>query len=753
MYQHPGVYVEHLPSGLLAIEAASTSVAAFVGPVRRGTLNAPVFVTSASLFAQQFGVLDDSKAGIRDLGDSPDAFGFAVNAFFNNGGSKAYIVPVGAAAGGAPAKGAIVDPSNPLAAFYFTAASDGAWANGLEIQLDQIDDADPSLGYVLNLGVTADGRFKVLEQYSDVRVDPADGRYLATRVDGQSQLVDVERRLIADVGAGATIALLSAPLGGLDPTTIAAGQTLVLVVGSGAPVTVTFAGTAATLEALAGDIQTQVRAGAAAGTPRAGFLAQVTRDRRLLLIAGAPYAGSSAVTATDGAARTALGLDPTLLLGATLGAATLDATVMNGKTLRVNAGATVRTITFGAGISSLALAAAAINTAMQNAAVAPDTGAALATFAATVVGNQIRMSVSDGGPSRAVAVTPAAGDASALLGLDNASTLGRSTPLPYPGAFDNATHSGATVLMGGTDHNAPANTDYAAAFEVLRDFRDVSIIVLPGKTWIKGGDNGAIEAAIAHAEYMGNRMVIVDPPNPRVSDELVSPKAFLDLGAPNSPYSALYYPWLTVPNPFYDADLAANKPKTFALPPSAFAAGMWARIDASRGVWKAPAGLEATLRGAQGANVVIGNEYQDNLNEWGVNCIRSIQGPAVLWGARTLAAKAKPEFRYIPVRRTQSMIGESLYRALQAVVFEPNDHKLWASLRASSTDFMDGLFRSGAFQGEKASEAYFVHCGLGATMTQGDIDAGIVRLVVGFAPQKPAEFVVIQIQQIVGRPA
>ncbi len=136
-----------------------------------------------------------------------------------------------------------------------------------------------------------------------------------------------------------------------------------------------------------------------------------------------------------------------------------------------------------------------------------------------------------------------------------------------------------------------------------------------------------------------------------------------------------------------------------------------------------------------------------------MNCLRAIIGPTVIWGGRTLATKTKPEYRYIPVRRTQNMIGESLYAALQSVVFEPNDHKLWSSLRAGAGDFLDGLHRAGAFQGEKASDAYYVHCGLGSTMTQGDIDAGIVRLVVGFAPLKPAEFVVVQIKQIVGRAA
>ncbi|MEL6588008.1 MAG: phage tail sheath C-terminal domain-containing protein, partial [Pseudomonadota bacterium] len=181
--------------------------------------------------------------------------------------------------------------------------------------------------------------------------------------------------------------------------------------------------------------------------------------------------------------------------------------------------------------------------------------------------------------------------------------------------------------------------------------------------------------------------------------------------------------------------------------------GLWGRIDSTRGVWKAPAGLEASVRGTLGPKRLIGNAIQDNLNPEGINCIRSIVGPNVVWGARTRATKTKPEFRYISVRRTQNMIGESLYRALQAVVFEPNDHKLWSSLRGGVGDFMDGLHRAGAFQGAKASDAYFVQCGLGSTMTQGDIDAGIVRVSVGFAPLKPAEFVVVQISQKVGQAA
>ncbi|MEM7271091.1 MAG: phage tail sheath subtilisin-like domain-containing protein, partial [Pseudomonadota bacterium] len=357
-----------------------------------------------------------------------------------------------------------------------------------------------------------------------------------------------------------------------------------------------------------------------------------------------------------------------------------------------------------------------------------------------------------GAGGNVIAAAPGAGTSALTnLGLNNAAATSSQMPAQDISA-------GGTIeafLDGGGNGQAnPSLADYQAVYETLKDYRDVSIMVLPGQSWAEGGDNSRIQSAVTHAEFMQSRMVIVDPPDSTVlSNRLTTPKDVKDLGVTTSSYTALYYPWMDVANPYYDPDTAANLPKTFPIPPSGFAAGMWARIDGARGVWKAPAGLEATVRGAIGPTIDIGNALQDNLNEFGVNCLRSIVGPTVIWGARTRATKTKPEFRYVPVRRTQSMIGESLYNALQAVVFEPNDHKLWSSLRANVGAFMDTLHRAGAFQGEKASDAYYVRCGLGSTMTQADIDAGVVRVVVGFAPLKPAEFVVVQIRQIVGQTA
>ena len=149
---------------------------------------------------------------------------------------------------------------------------------------------------------------------------------------------------------------------------------------------------------------------------------------------------------------------------------------------------------------------------------------------------------------------------------------------------------------------------------------------------------------------------------------------------------------------------------------------------------------------------MVEDAQQDQLNPLGVNALRTLPGAGpVIWGARTRSTRSNPEWRYVPVRRTALMIEQSIFGGIQWAVFEPNDHRLWGSLRLNIDSFMNGLFRAGAFQGEKASDAYFVRCGLGDTMTQGDIDRGQVIVIVGFAPLKPAEFVIVRIQQKVAQ--
>lgn len=243
-------------------------------------------------------------------------------------------------------------------------------------------------------------------------------------------------------------------------------------------------------------------------------------------------------------------------------------------------------------------------------------------------------------------------------------------------------------------------------------------------------------------------MLIVDPRSTwnsaaNARDKLEDDIGLTGLAARNA---ALYFPRVIQSDPLLD-----GQPATFV--PCGVVAGVMARTDATRGVWKAPAGIDAALRGTQGLSVKLTDGENGQLNPLGINCLRSfpITG-RVVWGARTLrgADQLADEYKYVPVRRLALFIEESLYRGTQWVVFEPNDEPLWSQIRLNIGAFMQNLFRQRAFQGSSPRDAYFVKVD-SETTTQNDINLGIVNIVVGFAPLKPAEFVVLKIQQIAGQ--
>lgn len=371
-------------------------------------------------------------------------------------------------------------------------------------------------------------------------------------------------------------------------------------------------------------------------------------------------------------------------------------------------------------------------------------------FTCTFAANALTLTSGKQSASSAVVVRPGALATALKLGKTAGGTEKHGTEDVVPASMGTVATPTFQALTGGDDGAKPGLDDYTDFFAKLRKVRDVNIVLLPGQYMPKDGTgNPVVNAALSHCESMGSRMLLIDPPPGHELDQGATINA---LSLPTSTYSALYYPWVKVANPFYNRDTNPTVPTTLTVAPSSFAAGIWARTDGTRGVWKAPAGVEASVRGVAALEYVIEDGDQDQLNPEGVNCLRKMPGYGhVIWGTRTLSTRANPEWRYVPVRRTALYIESSIYNGIQWAVFEPNDHRLWSSLRANIGAFMDGMFRAGAFQGQKASDAYFVRCGLGDTMTQDDIDRGQVIAVVGFAPLKPAEFVIVRIQQKVGQ--
>jgi hypothetical protein len=274
----------------------------------------------------------------------------------------------------------------------------------------------------------------------------------------------------------------------------------------------------------------------------------------------------------------------------------------------------------------------------------------------------------------------------------------------------------------------------------LLDVGIFNILCLPDVT-----DRSILEAAQKLCEDR-RAFLIIDPPEAvRTRAQAKTWMESADEGPPRHKNSAAYFPRIMLADP-----LDENRVKEF--PPCGIMAGVFARTDAERGVWKAPAGLDAALRGVRELACKLTDPENGSLNELGLNCLRAfpVHGH-VAWGARTLmgADEQASEWKYVPVRRLALFIEESLYRGTRWVVFEPNDEPLWAQIRLNVGAFMHGLFRQGAFQGGSPREAYFVKCD-GETTTQNDINEGKVNILVGFAPLKPAEFVILRITQIAG---
>ena len=301
-------------------------------------------------------------------------------------------------------------------------------------------------------------------------------------------------------------------------------------------------------------------------------------------------------------------------------------------------------------------------------------------------------------------------------------------------------------IIGNENEEVTGSENEKTGLYALEDADLFNLLCIPPYTYDPYNDLSptVIDKAAAYCKKR-RALLIIDPPNKWKTKDLAKSGVQNDVGA-ISQYAALFFPRIMKPNPEQD-----NQLQEFA--PCGVVAGIFARTDRERGVWKAPAGLEATLVGVPQLTVALSNDENGELNPLGINCLRTLPAVGrVIWGARTREGNDQlaSEWKYIPVRRLALYIEESLYRGLQWVVFEPNDEPLWAQIRLNVGAFMQNLFRQGAFQGRSPREAYFVKVDK-ETTTQNDINLGIVNIVVGFAPLKPAEFVILKLQQMAGQ--
>ena len=367
----------------------------------------------------------------------------------------------------------------------------------------------------------------------------------------------------------------------------------------------------------------------------------------------------------------------------------------------------------------------------------------------TVLESYVNLSVTPTDPLYAVTVIDNDSNYISFINLATGlPVVPAAAPSPTPANAPIALSGGAdgSVLTPASDQNFEiALTSNATAGVFLLDRVDIfNLLCIPAET-----DAPTIQTL---QEYCAKKRAfyIVDSWELSTTSNLIqSGPVGSTAGSLTGQYSsnsAFYFPWVQAPDPLF-----GNRPTLF--PPCGFVAGIYAATDASRNVWKAPAGINASLTGVLGLQTNLTDLENGQLNIQAINCLRQFKVYGdVVWGARTLQGsdQAGSEWKYIPIRRLALYIESSLYDGTQWVVFEPNDVPLWSQIRLNVGAFMQGLFLQGAFQGTTPQQAYFVKCDA-ENNPQSSIDLGIVNILVGFAPLYPAEFVVIQIQQMAGQ--
>jgi len=775
-FTYPGVYVREIPSGAQAISGVSTSIAAFIGMAKAGPLNLPVGVLGIQDYERIFS--EDTSQG--EMTEQ-------VRQFFLNGGEQAYICRI---ADGAQEATVALPAASGATVLSLRSRDAGLLANQLRVRVDY-DSSSPERSFNVEIFrevFDASGQPQVTEteSFSDISLSPNSQRYARAILNQQSQLViasfddatttaeeavvdglasvngfSASSGIYADAAAAEAALLLAVQntqAGGLGTQ----GRFQLRIEGANASPVVTISVDAAdtTLATLASQINTAlaphttatVSIADPADSPLRIQAVDLRHDVVIQPAAQFDIAAAMGLGVTQGglevsayanARPTPSGLvsvldDGSGNLAALLSLGTADRTTLD--TLGVAGATAVNPFTIttadivypGGGTTfaegTMSATPSLSNIAENLAAAANALSAASEDWQAEVHGLRLVLS-------------PTFGSASSGSGA----TFTSATPdLAAVGeVFEGVTSTvAAASLAAGSDGAVAQLDDYTDAFQQLEERVDLfNIMILPKSA--QDTANPSIRAGVwgPASSFCRSQLAVllVDAePVQNTPQGVVDGLQALRTGVATD-HAAAFWPRVTI----------TSNGSTKAVDPSGSVAGVMARIDGSRGVWKAAAGVEASVFGVRGVDVPMSDPQNGLLNPEAINCVRAFPNGVLVWGARTMAGfdnSGETDYRYFPVRRLSLFLEESLRRGLQFAVFEPNDAPLWGQIRLAAGSFMNGLFRQGAFAGNTATDAFFVKCDA-ETTTPTDQALGVVRVLVGFAPVRPAEFVVISLQQ------
>ncbi len=713
---YPGVYVEEIPSGVRTIVGVATSITAFVGRTRRGVTNEPIMCNNYGDFERNFGGLNQEYP-----------LSYAVRDFFLNGGQQALIVRLISPnfANDAQRENANAENKSQLDA-----------AKSIADEVNNASDLKAAQKNAQKVNDTIQANAKSSQGVKDL------GNKMIDNINNAADLQDAKAKALADTPTDigktlATNAVMNLPF--IADSMIKAAKSISDVVQAAADLTIAKNKATEAVDGIKKDGNSSLEDKAAAQA-----VLTAISDPGIDTLDKAKAAAAAAVPQSQ----------PLVLEGASAGTW--------GNTLRAR-------VDYD-GVSLVGDRYAPLTSDRLFNLTVADTGSG-------IVERFINLATRDGARS----VDKVLMNRSSLVRVNNAAALpgirppqtdslitsaqkkqfpnwAQIVPFSQDDVKNNLHSLGVDPTDAGKEGGYLTHDDFSAREGLQVDKAGIyaldkadlfNILVIPPDKPGEDLPSGVYADALAYC-VKRRAMLIVDPPVTWTSAGTITASnnqalTDLNLSGTAARNAVIYFPRVIEADPKQE-----NQPNTFSG--SGIIAGIWARTDSERGVWKAPAGIDAGILGIQKLALNLSDAENGMLNPLGINCLRTFPViGTVPWGARTLrgADQLADEYKYVPVRRLALFIEESLFRGLKWVVFEPNDEPLWAQIRLNVGAFMHNLFRQGAFQGQTPREAYFVKCDKETTI-QNDINLGIVNIVVGFAPLKPAEFVIVKLQQMAG---